>query len=355
MGSFHSDYNESTDTKGLFVITFAKRAGKSKFVTAAVAAALAVAAFTLSACATNTTPVLRLGTFLWPGYEPLSLAIDQGFISESTVSMIEFSSATQLTKAYRNGTVDAATLTLDEVLLLASIPSQDLQIVFAMDFSNGGDAMVAKPEFKSLTDLKGRRIGVEDTALGAYMLVRVLDFAKMAINDVEIVSMPVNEHAQSFKNDLVDAVITFEPVSGALMAEGANKLFDSSQIPNEIMDVLVVRKGYLEKNPDVVLALVTGWFEALEYQRQYPEVTAQFMAQRNNISAQAFMDSLGGLQFAGVEENRKLFSNRAQELKARIKTVEAVMLQYGLIRAPIDSTTIIDETTIQRYLDKHPK
>ncbi len=140
-----------------------------------------------------------------------------------------------------------------------------------------------------------------------------------------------------------------------LVAAGASKLFDSTQIPGEILDVLVVRKEYLEKNPDVVLTLVTSWFEALEYQRQYPEVAAQFAAQRQNISTQAFMDSLGGLQFAGVEENSKLFSNQAQELKAKIKNVEAVMLQHEFIRAPIDSTTIIDETTIQRYLDKRPK
>ncbi len=318
-------------------------------------AAVAVAAFTLSACANKPEPILRIGTNIWPGYEPLYLAANQGFISKSSINLIEFSSATQVTQAYRNGVIDAATLTLDEVLLLANTPNQEPQIIFAMDFSNGGDAIVAKPEFKALADLKGRRIGVEDTALGAYVLVRALDSAKLTLNDVQIVSMPWSEHQQAYENNLVDALVTFEPTSGTLLAAGANKLFDSSQIPGEVIDVLVVRKEYLEENPDTVLALVTGWFDALEYQRQNPELAAEFMAQRENISTQAFMDSLEGLQFAGVEENSKLFSNQAQELKATIKDLEAVMLRHKFISAPIDSTTIIDETIIQRYFNKHPK
>ncbi len=319
-------------------------------------AAVAVAAFPLSACAiTEPTPVLRLGTNIWPGYEPLYLAVDQGFISNSAVNLVEFSSATHVAQAYRNGALDAAALTLDETLLLADTPNQEPQIVFAMDFSNGADAIVAKPKVKALTDIKGRRVGVEDTALGAYMLARALDSVKLTANDVQIISMPSSEHASAYKKNRVDVLVTYEPLSGTLLAAGANKLFDSSQIPGEVMDVLVVRKDYLEKHPDVLLALLEGWFEALEYHRQYPVRAAQFMALRQKISAQAFIDSLGGLQYAGVEENSKLFSNQAQELKAKIKSLEAVMLRHKFIGAPIDSTTIIDKITIQRYFDKHRK
>ncbi len=321
-------------------------------------AAVVVAAFTLSACTTNSTssraPNLRLGIFTWPGYEPLHLGIDQDFIPKSDVSLIEFSSATQLTQAYRNGAVDAATLTLDELLTLASVPGQDPQIILALDFSNGGDAIIAKPKFKTMSDLKGRRIGVEDTALGAYVLARALELAKLTLNDVQIVPLPLSEHVQAYEKGLVDAVVTFEPLSGQLVAAGANEVFDSSQIPGEIVDVLVVRKKYLETNPDISAALIAGWFAALDYQREYPEAAAQFMAERQNISTQAFTDSLGGLQFAGVEENSKLFSNQAEELKAKIRNVEAVMLQNEFLRAPIDPATVIDGTPLQRYLDKRP-
>ena len=44
-------------------------------------------------------------------------------------------------------------------------------------------------------DLAGQRIGVENTALGAYFLSRVLDQAGLRIDDLQVVSLPVHEQA----------------------------------------------------------------------------------------------------------------------------------------------------------------
>jgi len=312
-------------------------------------AILITVAVSCIACTPEPTPILRIGTNVWPGYEPLYLARDQGYISEPSIRLIEFSSATQVLQAYRNGAIDAATLTLDEVLLLASY-KQEPQIVLALDFSNGADVVLAKPEFKSLADLKGRRVGVENTALGAYILHRALHSVALATTDVQIVSMPVDEHTQAYKENRIDAVVTFPPAMGAMLAAGAHKVFDSSQIPGEIMDVLVIRKEYLKKHTDVLPVLITGWFRALEYLRQHPDDAAQRMAKREKISTQDFMLGLKGVQLAGVEENRRLFSNQAQGLKARIQSLEALMLSHQLISAPINTIAIIDGTAIQPLL-----
>ena len=47
--------------------------------------------------------------------------------------------------------------------------------------------VVARPEIGGLRELRGRRIGVENTALGAYMLARALQSGELARADVEIV------------------------------------------------------------------------------------------------------------------------------------------------------------------------
>ncbi len=317
-------------------------------------AILITVAISCIACTPEPAPILRIGTFNWTGYEPLWLAQELGYTPESSIRLVEFYSATQVIQAYQNGAIDAATLTLDEVLLLASY-KQEPQIVLALDFSNGADVILAKPEFKSLVDLKGRRIGVENTALGAYMLHRALHSVALAPTDVQIVSLPINEHAQAYKENLVDAVVTFPPMVVALLAAGAHKVFDSSQIPGEIMDVLVVRKEYLKKHTDVLPVLITGWFRTLEYLRQHPDDAAQRMAKREKISTQDFMLSLKGLQYTGVEENRALFSNQAQHLKARIKSLEAMMLSQHLLSKPINPIALIDGTAIQRVLHEPSK
>ena len=63
-----------------------------------------LSAFTLSltlvvtSCVDNTVPVLKLGTNVWPGYEPLYLARSKGFLDNEQVHLVEMSSASKLFK-----------------------------------------------------------------------------------------------------------------------------------------------------------------------------------------------------------------------------------------------------------------
>lgn len=131
----------------------------------------------LMLCATACTPSkpepLRIGTNLWPGYEPLYLARDKQQFDDSRYLLFELTSATQVMHAFQKRKIDIAALTLDEALLLEAegIP---LKVLLAMDYSNGADAIVASPNIHSMHDLKGKKIGVENTALGAFMLNRAL-------------------------------------------------------------------------------------------------------------------------------------------------------------------------------------
>jgi len=68
----------------------------------------------------------------------------------------------------------------------------------------------------------------------------------------------------------VDAVVTFEPARTMLVKKGAAVLFDSSSMPGEVVDVLIVRKGYLSGSREKVRGLLRGWFKALEHMEKEP-------------------------------------------------------------------------------------
>jgi NitT/TauT family transport system substrate-binding protein len=89
-------------------------------------------AFLLPGCDSEREPPLRIGTNVWPGYEPLYLARDLGHYNETPVNLIEFTSASSVIHALRNGMIEGATLTLDEVLTLLS-DGFDLKVILAPD------------------------------------------------------------------------------------------------------------------------------------------------------------------------------------------------------------------------------
>ncbi len=163
----------------------------------------------LPGCSDSPAPALRLGTNVWPGYEPLYLARQQGALNKDKVHLVEFSSSSQVIQAYRNNLIDAAALTLDEVLLLLE-SGERLKIILVMDISTGGDVIIGQSNINTFSEIMGKRVGVENNALGAYVITRALETANLAKDSITIVPLDINEQENAFLQKKVDAVVTFD-------------------------------------------------------------------------------------------------------------------------------------------------
>lgn len=301
--------------------------------------ALLFCAFSWLACAPRADPVLHVCTNQWTGYEPLYLARSLGYFNDSDVQLVEYSSASDCMRAFGNGTVEAAALTLDEALRLAE-DGVAVKIVLVMDFSNGADVLLARPEVESLAALKGRRIAVENSATGAYILQRALPKGGLRLEDVEIVAAVVSEHERAYQAGKVDAVVTFEPVRTRLKAAGLRELFSSREIPGEIVDVLVVHRDFVERFSRDIEELRSAWYRALDYLRAQPRDAAARMAPRLRLSAEEFQRTLNDIHFVTPTENQKLLGGTA-ELMAPARQVMQAMIAQKLLRRPVSVESLL--------------
>ena len=294
----------------------------------------------VTSCGQDNSKLMRIGTNIWPGYEPLYVAREKGWLESGNVKLIEYPSASEVIRALRNKTLEAASLTLDEVIQLSesNIP---LKIVLIHDISAGADVIVAKSGISSMQGLKGKRVGVEAGALGAYMITRALEMHGMDLADVEIVNMDVNRHERAFIEGQVDAVVTFEPVRSKLLKQGGKEIFSSNEIPGEVVDVLVVHKDYLEQNRANVKKVIDIWFDALDYKQQEPEEFARVSSQRLKINVQDVMNSYAGLHLPDRLENLKLMSGEDSRLQQSLLEIRRVLQQYGLVKPGVDVENMI--------------
>ena len=314
----------------------------------AVWAVLVWAVFS-AGCVPEPEPPLRIGTNIWPGYEPLYLARDLAYFDATPVRLVEYLSATEVSRSFRNGAIDAAALTLDEVLVLVQY-GVAAQVVLVTDTSDGADALMARPELKELKDIKDRRVAVESGALGAYVLARALQFAGLKPSDISIVSVPSSEHEQAYRERRVEAVVTMEPIGTRLLALGAQSLFDSSQIPGEVVDVLVVRQEYLDKHPGQVRHLLMNWFSSLRYMKQHPDDSHRRMAKRLAVSPAEVSVMFKGLHIPELEENRRLLGGSPPDLLAPTQKLMETMLEQNLLSKAVALPPLF--TT--RYLPDSP-
>jgi len=279
----------------------------------------------------DTTEPLAVGTNVWPGYEPLYLAQTKGLLSQKDVHLVQYPSTSEVIRGFHNGAISAAAVTLDEALLM-SANGLPIKIVLVLDSSNGGDVILGQANLARLEDLRGRKVGAEASALGAFVLCRAMELHGLDCrHDLTVVNLEVNEHESAFSAGAVDAVVTFEPVRTRLLAKRARLLFDSREIPNEIIDVMVVRSDVLDQRTDQVRALVKAWFAALDYMASKRADALAIMGQREQLSADEFNEALSGLQIPDRNENLAMIGGEQPTLTQTAPNLVRIMMQHGLL------------------------
>jgi NitT/TauT family transport system substrate-binding protein len=291
------------------------------------------------------TPLLRVGTNIWPGYAPLCLAQQLDYYRQQNIRIVEFGSATEVLRAFRNGVIEVAALTLDEALLLAQ-NHLDPRVILVMDVSLGADVVLGQAEFRRLEDLRGKRVGVENTAVGAYLLARALQTAGMRAENVTLVPLPEDEHERAFVERRVDAIVTFEPTRTRLLARQANLLFDSSNIPGEIMDVLVVRAANSERYAPALAHLLHGWFAALDVIAQRPAQAAVPLGTFLSLTPTQALQSFAGLQLLTADENRSYLTAPATQFASVTQRLVQVMRDARVLTDSIDVARLPDDAAL---------
>jgi NitT/TauT family transport system substrate-binding protein len=292
---------------------------------------------------------LRIGANLWTGYETLYLARDLGALEQKPIRLLDFPSGTEQVRAYRNREIEGAGLSIDQVISLAATQG-DIRIIAIMDFSNGGDVILARPGLTSMRELKGKRIGVEATALGAFFLSRALELNAMTPEDVTVVSLDLGDHEAAFKAGRIDAVVTFGPARINLLKAGAIPLFDSSQIPGEIVDTLAVSTEAIATNAENLQALVTARFKALDFFSSHPADATRRMARRTQVKPEELLEAFQLLRQPSLEENVALLSQQDPSLVDSMNSLMRVMLENGLIAQKVDPASLLDAQFVERAL-----
>lgn len=300
----------------------------------------------VSSCTREEPLPLRVGTFLWPGSEPLFLARDLGHLDDGSIRLIEYSSLSEVNRDFRNGRIDAVDVTLDMALQLQQ-QGFEPRVVLVLDYSHGADALLVRPEVRRLEDLRGKRVAVEALSVSNYLLSRALAQAGLQPSDVELLRIPVDQHERAYASGQVDAVVTFEPFVSRLLAAGAHRLFDSSHIPGEIVDVLVVREDVLEKHPEQVRHLLQGWFQALRYLQEQPEDAVSRMSPRLDTSPAQLAAHLEDLRHPTLRENRALLRGPASLLISSAHSQQRFMLESGLLPEPVRPEQMLDARPLE--------
>jgi NitT/TauT family transport system substrate-binding protein len=213
-----------------------------------------------------------------------------------TINVTQINDYVESINQYTAGKFDGVTLTNMDALTIPAAGGVDTTALILGDFSNGNDGIVLK-KGKTLADIKGRKINMVELSVSHYLLARGLGTVKLKEKDVKIANTSDADIVAAFKSPDVTAAVAWNPQLLEIKAEpDATLVYDSSKIPGEIQDLLVVNTDTLKDNPNLGKALVGIWYETVALMQDTGD---------KGKAAREAMAKLSGTDLAGFEAQLK--------------------------------------------------
>ncbi|MEM1276749.1 MAG: putative urea ABC transporter substrate-binding protein [Pseudomonadota bacterium] len=241
------------------------------------------------------------------------------------VEIVQINDYVESINLYTAGQFDGVSATNMDTLSIPSGGGVDTTALIVGDFSNGNDAVILKGA-GDLAALKGKPVNLVELSVSHYLLARGLDSVGLAEKDLGgVINTSDADMIAAFATDDVEAVVTWNPLVSTILEDpGATKLFDSSDIPGEIIDMMVVNTETLAANPAFGKALVGAWYELMAIMEAGDEAALTAMAEASGTdlagykaqlaSTEMFWDAADAVAFVESPELPKTMVNVAEFL-----------------------------------------
>ncbi|WP_108126565.1 putative urea ABC transporter substrate-binding protein [Saccharospirillum mangrovi] len=223
----------------------------------------------LAATAANAKDSFSICWSIYVGWMPWAYGADAGIVDKWAdkygidIDVVQINDYVESINQFTAGEFDGCTMTNMDALTIPAASGVDSTGLILGDYSNGNDGIVLK-NGSTLADIEGQSVNLVELSVSHYLLARGLDSVGLSEADVEVVNTSDADMVAAYTTDDVTAVVTWNPLLSEINAmDNSTEVFNSAQIPGEIIDMLVVNTETLAENPNFGKALVGAWYEIM--------------------------------------------------------------------------------------------
>lgn len=265
-----------------------------------------LAAATLCLAATWAAPVsaapktqFNVCWTIYAGWMPWDYIQAKGIIAKwarkygVTIQVTQLNDYVESLNQYTAGKFDGCTMTNMDALTVPAAGGVDSTALIPGSYSNGNDGIVLKGAGKTMKDIKGQNVNLVQFSVSHYLLARGLDAAGLRERDVKVVNTSDADIVAAFATPKVTSVVAWNPQLAAVAATRGNTMvFDSSKVPGEIIDLMVVNTATLKDNPALGKALTGAWFEVMAMMKAKDKDALTQMAKASGTDLAGFESQL---------------------------------------------------------------
>ena len=274
---------------------------------------------------------------IYAGWMPWDYADNAGIVKkwadkyDIEIDVVQINDYVESINQYTAGQFDGCTMTSMDALTIPAAGGVDSTSLIIGDFSNGNDGIVLKGAETTLADIKGQNINLVELSVSHYLLARALDTVGLTEKDVKVVNTSDADLVAVFGSEDVTSTVTWNPLLSEITSmPNANKVFDSSQIPGEIIDLMIVNTETLADNPKFGKALVGAWYEIMSVMSAGDEVALTSMAVASGTDLAGYKDQLAATKMFYAPKDAVIFTE-SEVLPETMKSVSQFSFDHGIL------------------------
>jgi NitT/TauT family transport system substrate-binding protein len=280
-------------------------------------------------------PVIEFPINVWPGWAPIIMAnagmepSDQSVFAKKYGFYVHLAIVDDPVKArdlFASGQSHVLWGTLDMIALFAPELVKDSRTVPVVcqqvDFSAGGDGVVARGDIHSINDLrmkggKHKKVVLAQNSPSHYLIMSLLIDAGIDPGDIDFKwSADAPSAAKIFVQDSTyDAFVGWSPdiYNVTDKMKGSRLVVTTGTANHLIADVWAVRNDFYRDHPEIVAGLVKGIFEGVDMVRKDPTRAAQALASAFSLPAEDCKNMVG--KDGGIAEGDAHLTNYRENAK----------------------------------------
>jgi NitT/TauT family transport system substrate-binding protein len=275
-----------------------------------------------------TQDTVKMALNVWAGWAPIIYA-NQGFKPKKEWSLpngkkfklelVLIDDPVAMRDAYASGNVHIGWATLDMLPLLMEELKKDSRtmprVYQQVDWSNGGDGIVARGGVANIGQLRGKTVVLAQNSPSQYFVLNALINGGLQPAEVNFkYTSDAFQAAAAFNADKnIAAAVSWAPDIYNLAKVKGNKLLVTTADANRLIaDVWFARADFAKDHPEIVEALVRGFLDAVdELESQEKKVEAsKWMAEGYSLPPADALGMLGDAHWTNYAENREFFLNQ---------------------------------------------
>jgi sulfonate transport system substrate-binding protein len=246
----------------------------------------------------------------------------------------EFSSGLPLLEALNVGGVDLSADVADTVPVFAQAAGAQLTYFAQESPSPSAQAIVVRSDspYKTVADLKGKKIAVTKAAGSHYLLIASLEKAGLRFKDIEAAYLTPADGRAAFERGSVAAWVTWDPFLAGVQRQSEVRILADGRNVADYQRYYLASTAYAKARPDVLAVVFEALNKTGKWVKQAPKEAAELLAPAWGLDAKT-------VELANSRRSYEVRPVLKEALGEQQKIADAFLAE-GLLPRKLDATAV---------------